>query len=147
VSTRSQQLLDALECDERTLRRWRKLDGAPKGDDVAEWLRFKAAHGLGRGGSETKTQLQEEKLREEIALLRLKRARDEGATVLVADVREFLAQMAARHAQLLRMKYDTELPAKLAGKDMVGIRQTIAGTTDEVGEIVNKGLLEWTPNS
>lgn len=138
---------EACGVDERTVRNWRKKDGAPNDGKIEDWLKFQASHGLGRGASKTKTELQEEKLREEIALLRLKRSREEGATVLVADVREFLGQLSAKHAQLLRMKYDTELPAKLAGKDMVEIRATIAGTTDEVGDIVSRGLLGWNPDS
>lgn len=144
--TDRETLIAALRCDQRTLARWQKLPGAPKSLEVDEWREFVEAHGLGRDTTKTKTQLQEELLRRDIKLRDLKIARDEGKTVLVSEVREMLARMAAQHALLMRTKYDTELPARLMGKDIVAIRAEIVATSDEVCDVVNRGLTEWTPN-
>ena len=118
---------------------------APKGTDVAEWRVFMEQNGLGREASKTKTQLQEQKLTEEIALLRLKRAQAEGSTVEVADMAAYVAGFSARLDQLLTQKLEVELPPRVQGKDIVEIRREARAVHDEIREIYNARLHEWKP--
>jgi hypothetical protein len=127
----------------RAVHSLRKKPGAPTDPADLAWDLFHAENGRDLG---SKT-LRDQKIEEEIKILKLKHSQLSGEVASVAGVREFLAQVSARYSQLLRTKYDTELPAKLQGKDIVAIRRAIIDTTDSVADIVNAGLLEWTPKS
>jgi hypothetical protein len=136
-----EDLCDALACDNRTLRRWRKHPDAPGTNDVAAWAAFKERHGLGRGGSQTKAELQEEKLRRENRLLDLKIAREEGKTIFAEDVKAYLVSLSAKWDQLLTLKLETEIPARLIGKDIVAARAEARAVHDEIREICNAGIV------
>jgi hypothetical protein len=145
VKTTSKQLAKELGCDERTMARWRDRPDAPKSDDVAQWRAYMDANGLGRDTSKTKTQLQEAKLAEEIALLKIKRAQAEGSTVGVEEMAAYVAAFSARLDQLLTQKIEVELPPRVQGKDIVEIRREARAIHDEIRETYNSRLAEWKP--
>jgi ribosomal protein L29 len=132
--------------DESTLRQWRKLDGAPNGDDAEEWRAFIKANNLGRGASSKSiNELRAEKLAVETRLLHLKEQQAKGELVEVGEVREYLGRVAAKFDQLLTQKIDTEIPARLLGKDIVAARAEASLVHDEIREVVNAGLTQWKP--
>lgn len=141
----AKKLAAALGCDERTITRWRKLPNAPTGDEIEEWKKFCLENGLGRDTSKTKTQLQEEKLRREIKLADLRIARETGAMVGVDEMASYVARFSARLDQLLTQKLEVELPPRVQGKDIVGIRQEARAVHDEIREIYNGQLDAWKP--
>ena len=145
VKIPNRDLAKLLGCALRTLERWQTVDGSPTSDDPDEWRAWIEANGLGRDTSKTKTQLQEQELVEKIALLRIKRAQAEGASIPLAEMGDFMAQFSARLDQLLTLKIETEAPPRVVGKDIVAIRAELRAVHDEIREIYNGNLSEWKP--
>ena len=109
------------------------------------WKAFLEANGLGREKSKTKTQLQEAKLVEEIAILRLKRAKEEGNSLPIEEMGDWAARFSAKLDQLLTLKLESEAPARVVGKDIVAVRAELRAVHDEIRGIYNSGLTEWKP--
>jgi hypothetical protein len=132
---------DALGVDVRTLRNWRKRPDFPAGATVEELRQWST--GLGLGGKSkhaSYSELREEKLREEIALLRLKKRKEEGKSIASGDVFAYLGRLAARWDQLLTQKLDVEIPVRLQGKDIVAARAEAQAVHDEIREVCNAGI-------
>jgi transcriptional regulator with XRE-family HTH domain len=136
------QLAKELGVDEKALRQWETRPDAPQSKDVAEWKAYIEANHLAKGMTrQSYADLREEKIKEEIALLRLKKRREEGKTILIDDVREYLGRLGAKWDQLLTQKLETEIPARLVGKDIVAARAEARAVHDEIREICNAGIV------
>jgi hypothetical protein len=131
-----------LGVDEKTLRNWQKLPGWPKHGTTAERQAFIEANHLAKGMTRRGyAELREEKIKEEIDLLRIKKRREEGNSLAIEDVRGFLRRLSASWDQLLTQKLETEIPARLQGKDIVAARAEARAVHDEIREVCNAGLV------
>jgi hypothetical protein len=85
--------------------------------------------------------LREEKIKEEIELLRLKKRKEEGKAISMEDALSYLGRLAAKWDQLLTQKLDVETPARLQGKDIVAARAEALAIHDEIREVCNAGIV------
>ena len=128
--------------DEKTLRNCQKRGEAPKEMTVAAWKPFLEEF-LKKGITrKSLADLREEKLKEEIRLLKLKAAREEGKTIALADVLGYMSRLSAKWDQLLTLKLETEIPARLLGKDIVAARAEARAVHDEIREVCNAGIVD-----
>ena len=135
-------LAAALGVDEKALRDWEKRPDAPKERTVEAWQPYIEANHLGKGMTRASyAQLREEKIREEIRLLKLKAQREEGKTIPIADVLGYISRLGAKWDQLLTLKLETEIPARLVGKDIVAARAEARAVHDEIREVCNAGIV------
>lgn len=141
--TQWQELAERLGITPRQLRNVRALPGAPASPDDEAWPVFYEQHGRNLGSQS----LRDQKLAEEIALLRIKRAQAEGQTVALADMEAFMRRFSAQLDQLLTMKLETEAPARVQGKEIVDLRREMRAIHDEIREAYNAGLLAWRPET
>ncbi len=133
---------ELLGFDEKSLRRWELRPDAPKERDVETWRAYIEAQALAKGATgKSYAELKEDKLREEIDLLRLKKSKEEGRTVAVENVRDYLSRLAAKWDQLLLQKLEVEIPARLLGKTIVEARAEARAVHDEIREICNAGIV------
>lgn len=141
------ELARLLNVDEKALRNWIKArPDAPPVSDVDAWKKYAHDNNLGKGAcNKTIAELRAEKLAVETRLLHLKEQQAKGELVEVAEVRAYLAQLGAKFDQLLTQKIDTELPPRVLGKEIVGIRAEVLATHDEIRAAVNSGISQWTP--
>lgn len=131
-----------LGVDEKALRDWEKREDAPKDGKVETWQAYIEANHLAKGMTrKSYAELREEKIKEEIRLLKLKAQREEGKTLAHEDVRGYLARLSAKWDQLLTLKLETEIPARLVGKDIVAARAEARAVHDEIREICNAGIV------
>jgi hypothetical protein len=134
---------ESLGCDEKSLRRWEVRPDAPKERDLDTWRAYIEAQGLAKGMTgKSYAELREDKIREEIALLALKRKKEEGKTYDAADVKRYLSQLGAKWHQLLTQKLEVDIPARLLGKNIVEARAEARAVHDEIREICNAGIVE-----
>lgn len=87
------------------------------------------------------------KISAEAELAQLKVAEARAEVISVPDAVEFMSRFAAKLNQLLTQKIETEVPARLLGKDIVAARTEARQIHDEVWEVCNAGLNEWQPTS
>lgn len=140
------ELAEAIHLSSRRIREMRREHpDAPATRDPAAWIAFCDAKGLRAPRSENKTRLQEENLRLDAELKRVKLREAEGAVVGVAEMGDFVARFSAKLDQLLTQKIETELPVRMQGKEIVAMRAEARAIHDEIREIYNAGLLEWQP--
>jgi hypothetical protein len=131
-----------LGVDEKSLRNWQKLPGWPKDGTADEKRAYIAANHLAKGMTRaTYAELREAKIKEEIDLLRIKKRREEGNSIAIEDVRGYLSRLAAKWDQLLTLKLETEIPARLVGKDIVAARAEARAVHDEIREVCNAGIV------
>jgi hypothetical protein len=69
---------------------------------------------------------------------------EEGAIASVPDVAAFLQKMAATYDALLTQKIDVELPPLVIGLPIADVRKACERLHDEIREITNRGLQNWT---
>ncbi|MCC6414608.1 MAG: hypothetical protein IT582_01690 [Opitutaceae bacterium] len=138
-----------LGVDEKSLRQWERLPGAPQDRDPAIWRAFIEEHDLGvtSGASPELRALRAEKMAVETRLLKLKERQQEGRTADIEAVRDYLTKLGAKFDLLLTQKVETELPARVVGKDIVAARAECRAVHDEIREIVNAGFSEWDPKN
>lgn len=138
----NRKLAAALGVDEKALRNWLKRPDAPKGKTLEVWQAYIEANHLAKGMTRRSyAELREEKIKEEIDLLRLKKRREEGNSIAIEDVRGYLSRLAAKWDQLLTQKLETEIPARLQGKDIVAARAEARAVHDEIREVCNAGIV------
>lgn len=136
-------LARALGVDESSIRDWEDRSDAPKEMTVEAWKPYIEASHLAKGMTrKSYAELREEKIKEEIDLLRLKKLREEGRTLSLEDVQAYLSRLSARWDQLLTLKLETEIPARIIGKDIVAARAEARAVHDEIREICNAGIVE-----
>ena len=125
-------LADALGCDARTLRNWRKLAESPVGDDFDAWTAFRDAHGLGRVRSGELAELKKEVERERLRKLRRENAVAEGSLIPKDVVAAAIIGKAHGFARILRYELEQNLPALLVGQPIAEIRRELRDTCDRV---------------
>jgi hypothetical protein len=134
-------LADAIGVDIRTIHNWRKRADYPKNASAEDVRKWAEGLGLGRGSKHASyAELREQKLKEEIALLRLKKRKEEGKAIASEDVFAYLGRLAAKWDQLLTQKLDVEIPVRLQGKDIVAARAEAQLVHDEIRAICNAGI-------
>jgi hypothetical protein len=141
-------LATELGCSEKSLRNWEKLKGAPSDFDVTAWQKFIEENHLLKGMADaTYSQLRSEKLAVEVRLLKIKESQANKELAPIADVRAYLATLAAKFDQMLTQKIDIESPARLVGKDIVSMRAECLVIHDEMRATVNAGISNYEPQS
>jgi hypothetical protein len=138
------ELAKVLGVARRTLQRWRTRRDAPKATangfhDVASWREFMARHGLGgdAGATDVEMALRARKLLAEVEERELRLAIKKREYVAIAEVREVWTRQVSRAKDLLRHKFEMELPPVLSGLDATGIQQECAKALDEVFTILH----------
>lgn len=126
---------------------WRKLPGAPKTPDLAQWKEFMEENNLGSGvGNKTgrgREKLLEEKLVEEIKLLRIKNAKEQRTVVDRDAVDAMLLRVGSLMKPVLYHKFERELPPKALGRTADEIAMIGREMADDICDIFQRGLEEW----
>ena len=130
-------LAAALGVCRRTIGNWRKLEGAPEpkpngSHDVIAWRKFmheKRLDGTEPGDEEG---LKIRKLMAEIHEKEFRLAIRKGEYIRKDLVREAWLSRCGRVVNLLRSKFEKEMPPILAGKDAPSIQEALAKAIDEV---------------
>ncbi len=143
----SASLSEALGIDPRTLRRWRKLPGAPAGDSLSAWQRFTADNDLGRPASGAMAAARLAKLTAEAGLAKLKLREARGEVVSREFVGERLRTNTLKFHQLMRFHLEQSLPPRLMGKGIAEIRKELKDAVIHLGDEWNRylGVDEVTP--
>jgi len=130
----------------RTLQRWRKFKDAPKPGasgfhEVAAWEEFKKRHGLRseQAASDEETRLRARKLWAEVQEKELRLAVKKREYVALAEVREFWTKNVGKAKDLLRNKFEMELPPILSGLDATAVQEECRKAIDEVLTILHTG--------
>lgn len=138
------ELAAALGCSRRSISNWRKLEGAPEPNangthDVIAWRRF--MHEKRLDGSEPGDEegLKIRKLLAEIHEREFRLAIRKGEYIRKELVREAWLGRCGRVVNLLRSKFEKEMPPLLAGKDAPSIQEALAQAIDEVLKDLHDG--------
>jgi hypothetical protein len=123
----------------RALQNWRKRKDAPKPaangfHEVAAWREFMQRNGLEgeAGATDQETALRARKLPAEVEERELRLAVKKGDYVAVEEVRAVWTEKVARAKELLRHKFEMELPPVLSGLDATGIQAECGKALDKV---------------
>ena len=123
----------------RTLQTWRKREDAPQPaangfHEVAAWREFMERNGLEGEPTATdeETALRARKLLAEVEERELRLAVKKGEFVALEEVRAVWTENVARAKEMLRHKFEMELPPVLSGLDAVAIQAECAKALDEV---------------
>lgn len=128
----------------QALTQWRKREDAPAGRDVAEWIAYRDANGLGEAGPKMDYKvLREAKLVEEIDLLRIKKAKERRKMIDRDEVNALHHHIAAQQRSALYQKMETELPPKLDGLPAAEIRVQLRNVADELCDIMATLVAKW----
>ena len=133
------ELARLLGVTRRTLQTWRKRKDAPKPaangfHEVAAWREFMQRHGLEgeAGATDAETALRARKLLAEVEERELRLAVKKGEYVALEEVRAVWTEQVARAKELLRHKFEMELPPVLSGLDATAIQEECSKAIDEV---------------
>lgn len=133
------ELAKILGVSRRALQNWRKRQDAPQAaangcHDVAAWLEFMERNGLegDTAATDEETALRARKLLAEVEERELRLAVKKGEYVALEEVRAVWTEQVAKAKELLRHKFEMELPPVLSGLDAVAIQQECAKALDEV---------------
>jgi hypothetical protein len=124
--------------------KWRTLPDAPKEPDAVQWQAFIEDHGLGKRDTRSLTEIKADVENERLRKLRRENEVAEGEIVNVVDMANMLKELAAKFDLVLTHKLDTELPPLLVGQPIAEVRAICAKCHDEIREITDSGLLDWT---
>lgn len=140
------ELADVLGVTRQALANWRKMKDAPPSPTsglhtVADWREFMRKHDLkgGHPNTDEETALRARKLLAEVEDRELKVAIRKGLYVPLETVRHEWTLRAARATNLLRNKFESELPPILSGLDATGIQAECRRAIDEVLSALNQG--------
>lgn len=138
------KLAAVLGCSRRSISNWRKLEGAPEPNangthDVIAWRRF--MHEKRLDGSEPGDEegLKIRKLLAEIHEREFRLDIRKGEYIRKELVREAWLGRCGRVVNLLRSKFEKEMPPLLAGKDAPSIQEALAQAIDEVLKDLHDG--------
>ncbi len=138
------ELAKILGVTRRTLQNWRKRKDAPKPaangfHDVAAWREFMARNDLHgeQAASDEETRLRARKLWAEVQERELRVAVKKREYVPFEEVRETWTKQAAKAKDMLRNKFEMELPPILSGLDAVAIQAECRKAIDEVLTIMS----------
>lgn len=138
----------ALGCDLRNLQIWRKRPDAPTGKDIPAWLAYRDANGLGESGPKMAyKELREAKLVEEVALLKIKKAKEERRMIDRDEVDELLHHIAANQRSRLYQYLETELPPKCEGLTAAQLRPIFRAAADDVCDQMAALVARWTKDN
>ena len=133
------ELAKALGVTRRTLQNWRKRKDAPQPaangfHDVQAWREFMQRNDLHGepAASDEETALRARKLLAEVEEKELRLAVKKGEYVALSEVRETWTKLISRAKDLLRNKFEMELPPILSGLDATGIQAECRRAIDEV---------------
>ncbi len=119
----------------QAIENWRTLPKAPQTPSLALWRRFIADHGLGVAGNRVGSQretLLTETAGENLAILRLRRAREEGAVVAKSDLAAAAKRTIAAAKRELYQVLVSDLPLRLEGKSLAERRAILRAAADRV---------------
>ena len=133
------ELAKVLGVARRTLQRWRARKDAPQAvangfHEVNAWREFMARHGLGAdaGATDGEMALRARKLLAEVEERELRLAVKKREYVAMDEVRTAWTAQVAKAKDLLRHKFELELPPVLSGLDAVAIQSECQKALDEV---------------
>ena len=140
------ELARILGVTRRTIQNWRKRSGAPKPaangfHDVAAWREFMTRHDL-KGdapAADEETALRARKLLAEVEERELRLAVKKGDYVSIEEVRQTWTRLVGRAKELLRNKFENELPPILSGLDATAIQEECRRAIDEVLGVLHSG--------
>ena len=129
-----------------SINRWRKRADAPKPDangfhDVVAWREFMKRHDLHGepAATDAETALRARKLLAEVEERELRLAVKKREYVAIEEVRQTWTALVGRAKDLLRNKFENELPPVLSGLDATGIQEECRKAIDEVLGILHSG--------
>jgi hypothetical protein len=138
------ELAKVLGVTRRSLQNWRKRKDAPESaangfHDVAAWREFMQRNDLHGepAASDEETALHARKLLAEVEERELRLAVKKGEYVAIAEVREVWTKQVAKAKDLLRNKFEMELPPILSGLDATAIQEECRKAIDEVLTILH----------
>ncbi len=140
------ELAGILGVTRRTIQNWRKRSGAPKAaangfHDVSAWREFMHRHDL-KGdavATDEETALRARKLLAEVEERELRLAVKKGDYVSIEEVRQTWTRLVGRAKELLRNKFENELPPILSGLDATAIQEECRRAIDEVLSVLHSG--------
>ena len=146
VAADNSDLARILGVSRSSINRWRKLKDAPKPDssgfhDVTQWREFMRRHEL-RGEpavTDEETALRARKLLAEVEERELRLAVKKREYVSIEEVRQTWTRLVGRAKELLRNKFENELPPILSGLDATAIQEESRRAIDEVLSVLNSG--------
>ena len=146
VAADNSDLARILGVSRSSINRWRKLKDAPKRDasgfhDVTQWREFMRRHEL-RGEPaviDEETALRARKLLAEVEERELRLAVKKREYVSIEEVRQIWTRLVGRAKELLRNKFENELPPILSGLDATAIQEESRRAIDEVLGILHSG--------
>ena len=140
------ELARILGVSRRTLQNWRKRPDAPKPmangfHDVVAWREFMKRNDLHgeQAASDVETALRARKLLAEVEERELRLAVKKREYVAIEEVRQTWTTLVGRAKELLRNKFENELPPVLSGLDATGIQEECRKAIDEVLGILHSG--------
>ncbi len=137
-------LAAALGVSRRSISNWRKMDGAPVpksngNHDVIAWRRFIHEHHLDGSSPGDEEGLKIRKLLAEINEREFRLAVRKGEYILKDFVREAWLSRCGRVVNLLRSKFEKEMPPQLAGLTAPDIQELLSKAIDEVLQELHEG--------
>lgn len=139
------KVAEHLGCSREALDNLRKLPGAPTDKDPARWAEWVTANGHLKGGSRRLTEIKILIAEEELKKRRRENSVAEGELIPRETAGEAASRAMAMLVRILTQKLEVEAPAKLQGKDIVGIRRELRTIHDEIAERWNVELELWQP--
>lgn len=138
------ELAAALGVSRRTITNWRKMDGAPEAHpngshDVVAWRKFMHEKHLDGSDPGDEEGLKIRKLLVEIQEREFRLEVRKGEYIRKDIVREAWLSRCGRVVNLLRSKFEKELPPVLSGKDAPSIQEALAEAIDEVLTALHDG--------
>lgn len=141
------ELAELLGVSRQALGGWRRRKDAPKAaanglHDVGAWREFMARHqlkGSDAPATDEEAALKARKLLAEVEDRELRVAVKKGLYVPLDLVKEEWTTRVGRAVNLLRNKFESELPPILSGLDAVGIQDECRKAIDEVMSILHAG--------
>ena len=110
-------------------------------ENLEAWRAFCAAKLIGKDtATKTLADLKAEMMRENIALLKKKNLREEGATVEREVVQDMLAILSQKLDLLLRLKLEVELGPRVAGKSAAEANVEGGMILDEIREVIDENI-------
>lgn len=130
------ELAAALGVSRRSITNWRKMPGAPiaranGNHDVLAWRKFLHEHHLDGSQPGDEEGLKIRKLLAEVNEREFRLAVRKGEYIRKDEVREAWLGRCGRVVNLLRSKFEKELPPALAGKDALSIQEILSRAIDE----------------
>jgi len=140
------ELAKILGVTRRTLQNWRKRRDAPPPaangfHEVSAWREFMHRHDL-KGdavATDEETALRARKLLAEVEERELRLAVKKREYVSIEEVRQTWTRLVGRAKELLRNKFENELPPILSGLDATAIQEESRRAIDEVLAVLNSG--------